>query len=96
MPERFCIPLKGIQPHDKLCVGAYPVAWRVEATETGRECYFHWATSDTVWDLQDSPDRSGHMVRCQALALVDCGRTEVLPPRLTFFLNKTGSVKCGS
>jgi len=58
MPERFCIPLKGIQPHDRLCVGAYPVAWRVEATDTGKEFYFYWATSDMVWDLQ-APDISG-------------------------------------
>lgn len=32
-PEQFCTPLNGLNDGTTLCVGAYPVAWRVEIVD---------------------------------------------------------------
>ena len=45
-PERFCTPLNGLQNGTTLCVGGYPVAWRVETVDDDDYRGFGYVRSD--------------------------------------------------
>ena len=47
-PEQFCTPLNGLQNGTTLCVGGYPVAWRVETVDNDDYRGFGYVRSDQI------------------------------------------------